>query len=419
MLSPASCPLRSALPRFSLPLRHFALAAACFWAFAFALFLGRDRLMGFELDARWALGCVHLLTLGWLSATLLGALSQMLPAHTVEALRRPWAPALGFWLLALGLAAFVGEIWTGGERYWRGAALAGTALALYLSSYAPTLAAAPRLAFTERHFAAALAFLAALGLLGGLLAFDRQRGLILPDPDGALIAHVHLALVGWITLSILGASYRLFGPAAMARAENRGASRAAFALLAGATLGLSADALWFGLEWARLWAILLAAGYLAYLSQLRQLPRGGWKLDIPTAFAFLGLAGGLAWTVLGLALAFGFIKDAWEARAAYGLCALLGWATPWVLGQSHKIFPFLVWRSAYGQRPDAPSFDVVVGRPALAWGALLCLALGWPLSAVGLLLESQSALSAGLALVLACASAYALQSGLWLSHLAR
>lgn len=411
-----SCPLSAAAPRFSLPLRHFALAAASFWAFAAALFAGRNALMGFSLDARWALGCVHLLTMGWLSVTILGAMSQMLPAHGGAALRRPWAPALGLVLLAAGLALFVGELWLGGGRYWRGAGLVAAALVCYLSSYVPTLAASPDLPFTERHFAAALAFLVALAALGVLLAVDRQRGVLLPSPDHALVAHVHLALVGWVTLSIIGASYRLFHPVALSRGIDRLPGRAAFALLAVGTAGLAADALWAGLRWPRLWALLLAAGYAGYLTQLRPLAKAKLRADPAMAFTLLGIVGGLVWMGLGFALAFGLIEDRWEARAAYGLSALLGWATPWVLGQAHKIFPFLVWRSVYAEGLDGPSFDALTS-PALAWTALAALAGGWPLCVAGFLIESQPTLSAGIFLILACASAYAVQSALWLSHL--
>lgn len=53
------CPLRSAMGRVPPPVRHFALASAAFLAFAAALFHGRARLMGFDVDARWALGQSH------------------------------------------------------------------------------------------------------------------------------------------------------------------------------------------------------------------------------------------------------------------------------------------------------------------------------------------------------------------------
>ncbi|MBI4376557.1 MAG: hypothetical protein HY549_08920 [Elusimicrobia bacterium] len=416
MVGPADCPLRAAMPRFSLPVRHFALAAAAFWAFAFFLFLSHRNLMGFSLDARWVLGCVHLLTLGWLSATILGAMSQMLPVHAGTPLRWPWAPMLGFWVLALGLAVFVGELWSGKERYWLGTAMAGMGMALYLISYAKTLSQARELPFTERHFAAALAFLAALASLGLMLALDRQTGALLPHPEYALIAHVHLALIGWVTLSILGASYRLFYPAAISRASGRRASQTAFFLLALGAAALAVDALCMGLKLARLWSLILAFGYLAYLWQLRHSASKEWRLkDVPTAFSFLGIAGGIVWMGLGLALSFGIIEDRWEARAAYGVCALLGWATPWVIGQSCKIFPFMVWRSAYGEREDAP--DYTGAQPKLAWSAFAFLALGWPLAAAGLLAENQAVLTTGLAFVLGCATVYALQSGLWLSHI--
>jgi hypothetical protein len=403
-----SCPLERRAGALGLPLKHFLLASVGLLAFAAALFAGRARLMGFDVDARFALGCAHLLTLGCVTATILGVMTQMIPGHGGVPLRWPWAPRAALWLLAGGLAGFVGALWTGVEAYWIPAAALAAALALYLASLLGTLARASR-DVTARHFAAALSALALVALLGAGLAVDRQRGLLFPDGDGALVAHVHLALVGFVSLTILGGSYRLFSPMALARAHSRLPSRAAALLLAGGTLGLAVDALWFGRSLARLWAALLAAGFAAFASQLVLLLRTKAELDLPSAYALLGMAGGALWCALGLGLAFGAIEDRWESRAAYALAALLGWALPWILGQTYKIMPFLVWRSACEGREGAPAYDELLLRP-LAWAPLPALALGVPALAAGFLAERQAWLSVGAALVLAAALAHFLQA---------
>lgn len=398
------CPLHS---RFPLPLRHFGLAAAAYLAFAAALFAGRGGLMGLDVDARYVLGCVHLLTLGFVSTTILGVMCQMIPSHGGTPLRRPWAAAGAFVLLAAGLAWFVADLWSRDERYWRGAAAAGAAMAVYLSSLGPTLARAKR-DFTARHFAGALTSLALLAALGVTLALDRQRGVLLRDGDAALVAHVHLALVGWVSIAIMGGSYRLFFPMVLSRAASRRPGRLAYALVAAGLLGLTLDLLVFGKRAVPLWAGLLAAGYAVFAAQLKPMLDHEWSWDLPTAAAMTGMAGGALWTALGLGLALGWIEDRWEARAAYGFCALLGWAVPWIIGQSHKILPFLTWRAAAERGLRIPYERMLL--PWLSEASLAGAALAVPLAVGGLLAESQPFVSAACALVLASASAWAVQA---------
>jgi hypothetical protein len=406
------CPIHS---RFPLPLRHFGLAAAAYLAFAAAFFAGRHGLLGFDVRARYVLGFVHLFTLGFVSTTILGVMCQMIPSHGGTHLRRPLAAAGGFLLLALGLSWFVGELWGGDERYWRGAAVAGGAVLLYLSSLVPTLAAAQR-DFTARHFAGSLASLALLALLGVTLAIDQQRGVVLPDGDAALVVHVHLALVGWVSLAIMGGSYRLFFPMALTRAESRLPGRLAYGLVAAGLAGLVVDQLILGRRATVLWAVLLAGGYGSFAWQLKPLLQRDWSWDIASAAALLGMAGGAAWTVLGLSLALGWLEDRWEARAAYVFCALLGWAAPWILGQSHKILPFLTWRVAEQAGKTPPPYEEMT-LPWLSWLSLAALAAAVPCGVAGFLCERQAVLSAASALVLASAAAWAAQAAYVLRRL--
>lgn len=402
-----SCPLERRAGTLGLPLKHFLLAAAGLLAFSAALFWGRERLMGFALDARFALGCVHLLTLGCVTATILGVMTQMIPGHGGTRLRWPLAPRAGLWLLSGGLGTFVAMLWTGRDAYWVPASALAGGIALYLGSLLRTVGAAKR-DVTARHFAASLASLGLVIVLGALMAYDRQRGLIFPDGDGALVAHVHLALVGFVSLAIFGGAYRLFSPMAMARAGSRLPSQAATTLAAAGMLGLAADFLWFGGSLVRLWAALLAGGFLLFASQLRRLAGSPARLELPSVYALLGMAGGTLWTVLGLGLAYGLIEDRWESRAAYALAALLGWALPWIVGQTYKIMPFLVWRAACEGREGAPEYEALLHRP-LAWVPFFGLAAGVPALTRGFLAESQAWLSAGTFLIFACGTAHAVQ----------
>lgn len=418
-----STPFLKIAPPLSVPLRHFAGAAACLAVFAAGLALGADRLTDFGFQAKFALGLVHVLTLGWVAQTVLGAWTQMIPVHGEAPLASVRAVKAGWALFASGACVFVGLLWAGSDRYWIGAALAYAGVLVELGTLAATHARAARRDWTWTHFAAAFLWLAALGLAGTLMALDRHRGTIFPDPEGGLIAHVHMALAGFVGTTVFGAGYRLFPWVAMHQLRSRLEGRLAFVLLQAGLAGLALDALFFGRRLTLLWAVMLAAAYLLYFAQMRPLLSAGPALDPSLAMVLLGIAGGLFWAGLGVGLASGLVVDSPAARAAYVWTALLGFFTPVILSQVHKIVPFLVWLHVYSPRQwkppvNVPKIDDLTSR-GLAWGEFFALAAAVPLGAEGFLRESVGLLRAAGGALLLCAVLYALNTGLLLVHVLR
>ncbi|OGS05876.1 MAG: hypothetical protein A3G41_07650 [Elusimicrobia bacterium RIFCSPLOWO2_12_FULL_59_9] len=418
-----SAPFLKTAPSLSIPMRHFAFAAAAFWLFAAAFAWGQGRLLGWDLNAGWVLGLVHILTLGWISMTMLGAMVQMAAVLWETPLAAPQSLIkAAWWLLAAGIAGFVGHLWLHSSRAWLPAVLLVAAFAIYLFALLRTMAWAPKLDWAGKHLVFAAVYLAAVAALGILLAYDRQRGVLFPDPEGALIAHVHLALVGWVSLSIFGVSYRLVSMFALSHLASKTPGRLALVLVNAGLIGLAADGLFGGRRLMPLWAALLAAGFAAYAWQMRQIfllrKRG---LDPSLSFVLLALAGGALWAALGLGLAFGWIADTTEARAAYVYAALIGWATPFILGQIHKILPFLVWLHIYSPRNWKPPVRVPkiqdLSSVKLAWAELWLLAPAVPAGIAGFLLESSFWLRLASTALFLCATVYVLNTVLTLKHI--
>lgn len=415
--------LELAVP-LSLPMRHFILSAAAFLAFAAAFAFRTERFVGFGFDARFALGGVHLLTLGWITSAIFGALSQMPPSLWSVPLASQRAVRAAFAALALGLAGFVAALWTGREAYWLPAALLAASVFLYLANLAATMWRAPKLGWTGLHLAASAVFMGAAAVVGGLLAWDRQRGLLFSSPEGALVAHVHLALVGWVSLTIAGVSYRLVPALASFSGGPASEARAAFGLAVAGTSLLAADRLFGGSRLGAAPAWILAAAYVGYLAQFRRLAVIRPKpLDPSTCFTFGGALGGLAWASLGVGLATGLVEDGLESRSAYVFLALVGWATPWILAQVHKIVPFLVWLHVYSPREwrppiEIPKLEDLTSR-RLAWLEFAAWASGAPLAAWGLFNGSLPSARAGGALLFACAAAYVWNTAATVRHALR
>jgi hypothetical protein len=334
----------------------------------------------------------------------------------------PRAAAAGWWLFALGAAAYVGSLWSGVESYWIAALAAAGGLALELFALAATHAYARRRDATWAHFAAALGWLGALTLAGTLMAYDRQRGLVFRDPEGGLIAHVHMALIGFVATAIYGAGRRLIPWVAMDQSRSQWEGRVSFVLTQAGLAGLALDALFFGRRLMPLWACLIAAGFLLYALQLRPLLSRGPSLNPSLAFTLLSFAGGAVWAAIGLGLAFGLFLDVSPARAAYVWAALVGCVTPMILAQVHKIAPFLVWLHVYSPRqgtPPAPvpTIDDLTSR-GLAWAEVAALAVAGPLGTAGLWLERGGLVRAAGACLLVCAACYAWNFGSAISHVA-
>lgn len=423
--SGSTAPFLAKAPELSVPLRHFAFALGSFWVFSAAFAWGAfdERLLGFDFQARWALGLAHTLTLGWVAMTLFGALCQMAPVLWETSLASPAAAKAAWWAFAAGIGGFVGCLWGGVDGYWVPAILLVCAVALYLYVLLRTMASARHLDWTGKHLALAAGYLGVLAVLGLLLAYDGHRGLLFADPEGVLVAHVHLALVGWVSLSIVGVSYRLVSMFSLSHLDSKTPGRLALALLNAGLLGLVADALFFGHHLLKVWSCVLSAGYLSYAYQMRRLfAQRSRAIDPALAYTLAALAGGSAWAALGVSLAFGWIPDETETRAAYVLCALLGWVTPFILGQIHKIIPFLVWLHVYSKawKPPTPLPKITdLTSERLAWAELAVYLPGACAGVVGFLLASYPLLRLGSVLLMSAATLYAVNVAGSLSHILR
>ena len=195
-------------PPMAVPLGHFLVG------FAFLLAgsaLGVASAAG--LDPGLAgLAHVHLLLVGWVCLTIMGAMTQFVPVWSGVDLHSRRLAVLHLVLVAVGVAAFAGLL-VAGELRWLpfagGVMLAGFWTFAY--NVGRSLARSDGLDATERHFALALGFLLVVTTLGVLLAFALGGR---PLPLGlvhtrVVAAHVTLAVFGVVLTTVVGALYQL------------------------------------------------------------------------------------------------------------------------------------------------------------------------------------------------------------------
>jgi hypothetical protein len=399
---------RALLPAPTLPLAYFAGAHLAL-ALAFTILLIEPGLPGaFHYHPR-LIAVLHLVTLGWISGSILGAVYIVAPLALGLPFRARWADAiacLGFWL---GTAGMVTGFWMGRYATVGIASLFVLGALTFVGARLLSNLAAARLPWgVSLHLALAFVNIILAGAAGALMAANRLVGDLPWSPLALALAHGHLAVLGWATMMIFGVGYRLipmFLPAAMPSGPGLGVSAV---LLEMGTLGLAASLV---AGWSTGPAVLLVLGACAaffwwILRMLRdrrprpiEMPRHDWSTwHTRLAVAYLMVA-----SALGCWLAFGEppVGVAW----AYGTTGLLGFVAQMVSGIQGRLLPLFAWYRALERRGgDLPRTSVHrLIAPRLALAVFLAWLMGLPLLTLGLTMEHHGAIATGSAALL-CAT---------------
>jgi hypothetical protein len=316
------------------------------------------------VEAPETLVIVHLIAVGWLGFLFCGALLQFVPVLAATPLRWPSlaAPALilliaGLLLLCCGFLHLAGYVEHGPVLLPAGATLLAVGFGLITTMIGGTLLRAETMSLSGKFVGLGLLSLVATALLGfafalelsGLVAIEQLHTLL---PSGISL-HAFFGLVGWMSVSAFGVSYRLLTMFLLSPEMERRTTRAVFALVASsiAAAGIIALALSFGRDAAAsiYLPILLAAGaglVFGYdvMTIYRARKRKTLELNNMTsamAVAFLMLA-----ILLSLFL---LLTGQLEDRIGTLLYLItFGWLSLLGLGQLYKIVAFMTWLECYG-----------------------------------------------------------------------
>ena len=337
------------------------------------------------------LAAVHLLTLGWIGGSILGAL-HLVPSMALRVrLRRHRGDLPACATFATGTVAVVASFW-----FWRPAGIAaGGALVIAGAAWVagrvlPALWRAPVASAPGAAFTVAFAGLMVTAMLGMTAALVRAGPHLPVGPFAIMFAHAHLGALGWALPIVIGAGYFLLPmllPAAMPSQRRLIAALATSAgaavLLAGGLLASSALFAAAGAT-ASLGAVLLILRDVAWmLRNRRPVPQSRPRPDLPLAHAAAALLSLLAALACGLLLLRGGAPPG--LRGAYGILALLGFFGQLIAGVGPRLVAWLCWLhayagSAYRKVPPSPYALVPRGTQSLALAGWLiavpALALG-------------------------------------------
>jgi hypothetical protein len=325
---------------------YFAAALLCWLAATFALVAAAEQLANDGLASQEVLLAVHLVGLAFLPLAVTGAAFHVLPTllRNDATAWRGWA-ALPF--LCAGPVLAVAIAHDLGTTTWIAAAAETTGFVLVGWELVAFVARAPRgrMLLASRFGVAASTFHAGAALVVGVILADRGWRPVLGIPHDRLIAiHLHLAVIGWLTLLIVTVGRTLTPMLSLAPTEPRRRLPVEELVLTGG-LWLLIAGLAFG------WRALVAVGALLVLGAVVAFAAVSVRiarrhrldgLEGPLSHVVAGVFFLLQATILGLAMVFGLAPT--PARLeGYVTALLLGWAGGVTLGHLGKLLSLSAW----------------------------------------------------------------------------
>ncbi len=326
----------------SIPLRYFGAAAVFHLAAWIALGAGASEAPRFAGGLGWPLAALHLLTLGVLAMTAIGASLQLMPVATRQPVRSTRLPAAIWWIYTVGVVATTIGMGTGQAAVLGAGAFAVVAGLLgYAALSARNFFGARGMAGIVAHGWIALAALVVVAVSALSLAL-LYLGWPLLARSTALALHVPFAAWGFMGMLALGLAYILVPMFALspAPAETQVRLSASLAALALALAGAAA----FGTFSLPLRLAALVAGGTAvglHLHLVLQALRTGMRRELGRSFRLVRVAWALLVASLALALAMVFVPYAPVLSTLFGIVLVPGWLLTLVLGMMQRIVPFL------------------------------------------------------------------------------
>lgn len=380
-------------PPAAVPLRFF-LTAPLFSAAAGLLLILYGGDVFVSRWAPWTLALTHLITLGFLGASMLGAVQQLLPVVLGSPVPYPnLSSAILHGLLSLGTVALVTGL-TGSSRpaMLAAAVLLGATFILFAIVVGWSLARSRSGHFTRVAITLSLLSLVLTVAVGLHLAVGYAGVVDLARHHTDV--HVGLGLLGWIGLLVVGVAYQVVPMFQITpnypRTIMAGLAPLLFAaLLVWAAAGLLAPS--SGLT-AAVSGTILAVGYalFAVMTLLLQWRRKRRLPDVTLTFWRLGMV-----SLLASVLMWAGGEVAGDIPAlALGILFLVGFAMSVVNGMMYKIVPFLIWlhlnnrRQAGGRsQVGIPNMKKIIPEVRMrrqfqvhvAMLVVLLAALAWPL----------------------------------------
>jgi cbb3-type cytochrome oxidase subunit 1 len=341
-------------PPFKIISKYFIAAMASFVILNFLLLINYSSISGHHFQPK-ILSINHIATLGWITMIIFGAMFQLVPVVLETKLFSEKLAEIQFRIYLPGVIGLVYCFWyfETGLYMNLSAILLNLAMFIFAFNIIMTFKKVKKWNITGLYLAAAIFYLIVTAIAGLLLTINLGSPYIKIDHLQYLNLHSHVAFIGWVSMVVMGVSFKLIPMFTLSHGYALTYAKWAFWLINIGLLGI--NTIFHYEDTTFLYYILtpmITLGIMLFLVQVYVIFKNRVRKKLDTglkfssyAFLMLGLT-----TVLGTFIAFINYQNILNLTLIYGYMIIFGYLSMLVVGQMYKIVPFLVWYHKYSSK---------------------------------------------------------------------
>jgi len=197
-------------PPFKIISKYFIAAMASFVILNFLLLINYLSISGHHFQPK-ILSINHIATLGWITMIIFGAMFQLVPVVLETKLFSEKLAELQFWIYLPGVIGLVYCFWyfETGLYMNLSAILLNLAMFIFAFNIIMTFTKVKKWNITGLYLAAAIFYLIVTAIAGLLLTINLGSPYIKIDHLQYLNLHSHVAFIGWVSMVVMGVSFKL------------------------------------------------------------------------------------------------------------------------------------------------------------------------------------------------------------------
>ncbi|MBK6913070.1 MAG: hypothetical protein IPH11_05165 [Ignavibacteriales bacterium] len=341
-------------PPFRIVAKYFTAAIISFVVLNLLLLLNYSSIDGHHFQPK-ILSINHVATLGWITMIIFGAMFQLVPVVLETKLFSEKLAEIQFWIYMPGVIGLVYCFWVfdTGIIMTASAILLNLAMSIFSFNIIATMKSVKKWNVTAWYLASAIFYLIVTAIAGLLLAINLWTPYIKLDHLQYLNLHAHIAFIGWVSMVIMGVSFKLIPMFTLSHGFALTNGNRALWMINIGLLGISTIMHYKDTTFLYyIFIALIVLGILFFLLQINIIfkNRIRKKFDIGIRFSSVAyLMFGLT-TLLGTFIAFVDYENIINITLVYGYMIIFGFISILIVGQMYKIVPFLVWYHKYSSK---------------------------------------------------------------------
>jgi len=341
-------------PPFRIVAKYFIAAIISFVVLNLMLTLNYKDISGHHFQPK-ILSITHIATLGFITMIIFGAMFQLVPVVLEVKLFSTLLAEIQFWIYSTGVVLLVYKFWNFGSemKFTLPAILLNAAMLIFSLNIITSMIKVKNWNLTGTYLASSIFWLLTTAVAGLLLSINLDTPFIKISHLQYLKLHAITAFVGWISLVVMGVSFKLIPMFTLSHDYKLTLAKYSVILINIGLLGVNwimhyPDTAFYNI----IFGSMIFAGFVLYLIQIYIIfkKRIRKKLDIglkftAVAFIILGIT-----SLLNFSFLFFNYENVINLTLVYGIIFLIGFASTLIVGQMYKIVPFLVWYHKYSSK---------------------------------------------------------------------